>query len=467
MRFAFVTTEYPGLTGEDGGLSRHVQRMTRALVDAGHECAVFVANPHLDSAVCERERDDRVQLVIVKGPREIPTASPLHDLDIPKEFAWVEDGIRAAWAAGDAVAKHHAERRFDAVQVANLMFLALFQQIDVPLLLRFSSYDPMWRRAAGRLLSPAGLVDEYLEREAAYCADACFAPSEFLARKLERELRLPVRVVRPPAYLECPEWQWDWPWWKKEIEPLGPYLAFAGSISRAKGCHIISQAFPLALKRNGSLRLHLAGRDQGQLASLKAACPGHVHHHGSLPHERLYPLLSRSLAVLAPSLVENLSNSVIEAMLVGRPVITTEGTSGEELVGEGRGVLVPPEDAHALAQAILGIAAASDEDRTRMGLQAQAFVKEELGQARSLSQWLATVEELRSRGPIARAPAAHRLRQILPNLRSFAELDRRFAATARWRERYQRLASTPLLRQLLTARRWLAASPDPLTLPDE
>ncbi len=63
------------------------------------------------------------------------------------------------------------------------------------------------------------------------------------------------------------------------------------------------------------------------------------------------PLLARADAVVLPSLHEGMSNAVMEAMAAGRPVVATDvGGTGELL--RGRGLLVPPRDAGALAAAL-------------------------------------------------------------------------------------------------------------------
>jgi glycosyltransferase involved in cell wall biosynthesis len=59
-------------------------------------------------------------------------------------------------------------------------------------------------------------------------------------------------------------------------------------------------------------------------------------------------LLARADVVVLPSLTEGMSNAVMEAMAAGRPVVATDVGGTAELI-EGRGELVPPADADALA----------------------------------------------------------------------------------------------------------------------
>jgi glycosyltransferase involved in cell wall biosynthesis len=59
-----------------------------------------------------------------------------------------------------------------------------------------------------------------------------------------------------------------------------------------------------------------------------------------------------------PSLAEGISNTILEAMATGLPVIATAVGGNAELVGHGRtGSLVPADDVDALAQALVTMAA--------------------------------------------------------------------------------------------------------------
>ena len=71
----------------------------------------------------------------------------------------------------------------------------------------------------------------------------------------------------------------------------------------------------------------------------------------ALSHSESYELLALADLVALPSLHEGMSNAVMEAMAAGRPVVATAVGGTPELL-DGRGLLVPPGDAIALADAM-------------------------------------------------------------------------------------------------------------------
>src|SRR6185503_17243927 len=78
-------------------------------------------------------------------------------------------------------------------------------------------------------------------------------------------------------------------------------------------------------------------------------------------------LLARADLVCHPARMEGLPNAVMEAMAAARPLVATSVGGTPELVQDGvHGVLVPPEDPPALADAIVSLLA--DRERgARMG----------------------------------------------------------------------------------------------------
>jgi glycosyltransferase involved in cell wall biosynthesis len=74
----------------------------------------------------------------------------------------------------------------------------------------------------------------------------------------------------------------------------------------------------------------------------------------NLRHAQLYPIIDRSHLVVLPSLIDNLPNSCLEAMGLGKVVIGTKGTSFDELITDGvNGFLVDPNSPDALADKLI------------------------------------------------------------------------------------------------------------------
>lgn len=66
------------------------------------------------------------------------------------------------------------------------------------------------------------------------------------------------------------------------------------------------------------------------------------------------PMILRGLSVFVlPSLTEGISNTILEAMATGLPVVATNVGGNTELVRNGEtGYLVPPANPHAMADAL-------------------------------------------------------------------------------------------------------------------
>ena len=122
-----------------------------------------------------------------------------------------------------------------------------------------------------------------------------------------------------------------------------------------KGHDVLIDAAALVLQRFPDARFDLVGGGS-QLAALRerAASLGIAHAVSFLGHCEDVPsrLATADLFVL-PSRSEAFPNAVLEAMAVGLPVVASRVGGLLEVIDEGRtGVLVPPGDAGALADAI-------------------------------------------------------------------------------------------------------------------
>ncbi|MEZ5571772.1 MAG: TIGR03088 family PEP-CTERM/XrtA system glycosyltransferase [Halioglobus sp.] len=98
-----------------------------------------------------------------------------------------------------------------------------------------------------------------------------------------------------------------------------------------------------------------------------------------------------------PSLGEGISNTVLEAMASGLPVIATAVGGNVELVKDGvNGALVPVQDELTLAAAITALSDSAQE-RTRQGANARQFVCQQFDWDRTVDGYMSVYDELLGR----------------------------------------------------------------------
>jgi glycosyltransferase involved in cell wall biosynthesis len=101
-----------------------------------------------------------------------------------------------------------------------------------------------------------------------------------------------------------------------------------------------------------------------------------------------------AIAVLPSTYGEGLPRALLEAAACGRPIITTDTPGCREVVRRGEnGLLVPPHDVAALAEAIAALAA-DPARRGAMGRTGRALVERDFAEPVIVAQTLALYDEL-------------------------------------------------------------------------
>lgn len=158
------------------------------------------------------------------------------------------------------------------------------------------------------------------------------------------------------------------------LDPDPPLLGFVGRLDRHKGVEIFVEAARLVVSTQGDARFVLVGEGELENALRRAVRKHHLERHVVLAGYRTdIPLVLQALDVFVlPSLFEALPYTLMEAMAAGKAVITTNVMGNCDLVEQGQtGLLVPPCDARALAEAMIRLLSAPAE-RHRLGRQALA-----------------------------------------------------------------------------------------------
>jgi sugar transferase (PEP-CTERM/EpsH1 system associated) len=187
------------------------------------------------------------------------------------------------------------------------------------------------------------------------------------------------------------------------VDPSYWLVGSVGRMQMVKDQTTLVRAFIRALavapELKGSLRLVMIGdgplRAQSQALLEQAACAELAW----LPGERNdVPEILRGLdCFVLPSLAEGISNTILEAMASGLPVIATDVGGNGELIKAGRsGELVPAGDVEAMASRIVGYA--RDHQKARAAGQAgRAAVECQFSLAAMVQQYQGLYERLLKR----------------------------------------------------------------------
>lgn len=166
-------------------------------------------------------------------------------------------------------------------------------------------------------------------------------------------------------------------------KPVGELrLVYAGRVCEEKGLDVLVKALARVSDIPG-LRLHVWGtgtpRDVEHLVRLASSLgvADLIEWHGHA--DNVWPqLASADIGILPSTVAEAFSLSILEFMNAGVPVICTANGGQTEVIADGRnGILVPPGDSVALADAIRRLA--SDASlRAAMAAEARRVAAEEL-----------------------------------------------------------------------------------------
>jgi glycosyltransferase involved in cell wall biosynthesis len=156
-------------------------------------------------------------------------------------------------------------------------------------------------------------------------------------------------------------------------------MVYAGVLIPRKGVHHLLTAF--SKLEHSTAQLHLVGHpeneayaEQLQQQAQELGIADRVQFVGNVSQQGLADYFAKSRVMVLPSLSEGLGRVVVEAMLLGIPVIGCRVGGIPDMITDGEnGYLVEPDDVNSLAEALQKIY--SDDVKT-MGSTAQNFAQD-------------------------------------------------------------------------------------------
>lgn len=197
-------------------------------------------------------------------------------------------------------------------------------------------------------------------------ADKILTISHTMATELREAFDLPADKVRatllgpPPSLNDLPEDQVD-----ARIKALGiagPFLLHVGTLEPRKNHQFLFKVFEALKYFDGQLLL--CGMKGWQVEPILAALQANgkaerIRHLDYVQDDDLVALYRRAEALIFPSLYEGFGLPPVEAMRQGCPVISSDGGSLAEVVGDG-GIVLPLGDPEQWREAIENVLSSPD-----------------------------------------------------------------------------------------------------------
>jgi glycogen synthase len=360
MRIVMASWEFPPLVV--GGLSPHVEGLSRALVRRGHEVVVLtLAHPDVpDDYVADGVRVLRANADLPWVPQEnflAQMASANHKLVqlTSRLQGWEAEVVHAhdwlvAWT-GDT----------------------LHELLDVPLVATIHATER--GRNHGQLPPGQPAAIDAVEWWLCYQSDALVACSEYMVGEIREFFQVPdEKLTKVPNGVDPAAWA---PLDGTPRGESGPLVFSWGRIQHEKGFQTLVEAAPILRSAVPGIRIAIAGRG-GYLHDLERrthelGVADIVSFPGFVPDEELAAHLQAASCAVIPSLYEPFGIVALEALAAEAPLVAAAtGGLAEVLGGTDAGLLHRAGDPGDLAHQVIrmltepGLAARSQEAGRRL-----------------------------------------------------------------------------------------------------
>jgi glycosyltransferase involved in cell wall biosynthesis len=394
MNICFVESNYPGRFS-GGGAGTYVQLIAKELMRRGHKA--FVIARYLDSE--PPESDDGG--ILVSRPKTGNLSWYLGKIPlIGSILAKVSQIVESSLAINAAIDTLDKKHRLDVVEFSeNANFLYVFKK-HTPYIVHLHGSNVTFKKYCREKIFFQDRIQRCLEGFVMRRARLITSPSAFLKNEVVEEFNIAAsKILVIPYPLDEKLLQSE-----HRADKDNKIVFYSGRLEKRKGVHTLQEAIPLVLKKYLQVMFMLFGSDSKDMA--RAGLQKYFQQRGVAervklcpfcPKEELFNYLSEADICVIPSVWDNSPNTIYEAMAAQKAIVATAVGGIPELIENNiQGVLVEPEDAKGLSQAI-GDILENENKRKQLGQRAREKAIKIFNMDNIIRQRLAIYEQVAAR----------------------------------------------------------------------
>ncbi|MBI2357002.1 glycosyltransferase family 4 protein [Candidatus Dojkabacteria bacterium] len=333
MHIVFLTTEYPGVTSQSGGIAEYTRKISQGLADLGHVVSIIIAG----------EKDftrkvNNVNLISFKAQDYWKGI----DGNALNQTLRVFRVLLNSYKFSRVVMKFNRREKIDILQAPNYLSPLLFiRNNKFPIICRISSYAKLYREAYGKKNNFINNIEDTLELLSVNRSFSVFSPSKLLKEIYFTKLKIEITVIKTPvdrSFLNRHEVLEEST--KKKLRNFKT-ITYFGSLSRLKGTDLIVDIIPNLINKYKDILFLFVGKDYGIPGYGPVATyinekigkkSSRIIIKDQLEKKELFSLIQGSYCCIFPSRIDNSPNACIEAISLGIPVIGSDNSSLEEMI---------------------------------------------------------------------------------------------------------------------------------------
>ena len=355
LHIVFVTTEFVTDKNFHGGLATFTANMATIFAKHNHKVTVLVAGKNNKEKCIDWI--DKIAIKYIEFNKNYIFAG-IADYIAEKSYESYLTDLYFKYRGviiNNEIRKIHKKCKIDIVHYCNLLATGLYPLKSVPYVIRMSSFPGMSRHAEQIDFDRYKVINdlnrlEKLELAAIKKTKAVISPSKINADFVYHTIHKKIQIIESPFYLDMNNWD-DMVY--NDILSEKNYFLFYGCLCRKKGLHIIDEIIYRLLDEHKDMLFVFIGKDYGIIAEKKKYTKAftrikmsakeyadRVVYINTIPREKLFPIIKNASVCVLPSIVDNLPNTCIEAMALGKIVIGSKGASFDQLIKDGNNGLL-------------------------------------------------------------------------------------------------------------------------------